>query len=101
MHVVAQFLVVAMIVSGLLLGAAAVAFVVVRRMLRRRWHVVRNHVATRGLLATVSVMAAGREWMGARATPETSSRGTAARVRRKPLAGRGGRRAGGAARGRH
>ncbi len=83
MHLVAQFLLVAMIVSGLLLAAAAVAFVVVRRMLRRRWHGVRNHVATRGLLATVSLMAAGREWVGTRATPETSSRGTATRARRK------------------
>jgi hypothetical protein len=71
------------IVSGLLLLAAGVAFLVVRRVLRRRWHGVRNHVATRGLLTTVSVAAAWRERVGARITPETASRGTAARARRR------------------
>jgi hypothetical protein len=71
------------IVSGLLLLFAGVAFLMVRRLLRRRWHGVRNHVATRGLLTTMSVAAAWRERVGARTTPETASRGTAARARRR------------------
>lgn len=83
MNFVAQALLVAVILAALVVGAAAVAFVVGRRMVRRRWHGVRNHVATRGALATVSVLAAWRERVGARATPESSSGGTAARARRK------------------
>lgn len=83
MTFVAHALLFLAIVSGLLLLAAGVAFLVVRRVLRRRWHGVRNHVATRGLLTTVSVAAAWRERVGARITPETASRGTAARARRR------------------
>ncbi len=83
MDFLAQALVVAMIVVGVLLAVAAVALVVVRRVLRRRWHGVRDHVATRGVLAGVSLMASWRERVGAGASPETSSGGTAARARRR------------------
>ncbi|MGP0029563.1 MAG: hypothetical protein ACLPVF_03555 [Acidimicrobiales bacterium] len=83
MSFLAQSFLVALMVCGVLLAAAALAFVVVRRALRRRWHGVRDHVATRGVLAGVSLMAAWRERVGARATPETSSAGTAARARRR------------------
>lgn len=68
-----------------LVGAVslAVAFVVARRYVRRRWHLVRGHVATRGLLAGLTLASAGRERYWARATPEQLSAGTAARVRRR------------------
>jgi hypothetical protein len=64
------------------LGAAA-AYLVARRLLRRRWRTLRAHVATRGVLSGVSYLAAGGERWRARATPEELSRGTAARVRRR------------------
>jgi hypothetical protein len=61
----------------------AVAFLVARRYVRRRWRLLRGHIATRGILAALAVLAAGRERFEARATPEELSRGTAARVRRR------------------
>jgi hypothetical protein len=68
-----------------LLGAAAlaVAFVVARRYVRRRWHLVRGHVALRGVMAGFALAAAGRERYWARATPEQLSSGSPARVRRR------------------
>ncbi len=78
-HVV-EFLVIAGVVVGL---ACAVAFVLARRYVRRRWRFVRGHVATRGVLATAALVSAGRERYGTRATPEELSRGSAARVRRR------------------
>jgi len=50
---------------------------------RRHWRLMRGHVATRGILATLALAAAGRERYAARATPEELSRGAAARVRRR------------------
>jgi hypothetical protein len=67
------------IMAVLFLLAAAVAFVFVRR----RWRALRHHVATRGVLAAVSLAMAGRERFGSRATPDELSRGTSARVRRR------------------
>ncbi len=78
-HVV-EFLLIAGLVAALALAAA---FVIARSYVRRHWHLVRGHVATRGVLATLTVLSAGRERYGARATPEELSRGTAARVRRR------------------
>ena len=77
---VLEFLVIAGLMTGLALAAA---FLVARSYVRRHWRLVRGHVATRGLLATLSLLAAGRERYAARATPEELSRGTAARVRRR------------------
>ncbi len=77
---VAEFLVIA----GLLaVGALAVAFLIARSYVRRHWRLVRGHIATRGLLATLSLAAAGRERYASRATPEELSRGATARVRRR------------------
>jgi hypothetical protein len=69
--------------GGLLLVAGAVSFLAARRYLRRRWHRVRSHAATRGALTTWSYVADWRERVGARATPEELAGGTAARARRK------------------
>lgn len=72
-----------MIAGGVVLVGLAAAFFVVRRQLRRRWHSVRGHAATRGLLTTWSMAAAWRERVGVRYTPEELSRGPSARVRRR------------------
>jgi hypothetical protein len=73
-----------LVVAGLLaVGALAVAFLIARSYVRRHWRLVRGHIATRGLLATMSLAAAGRERYASRATPEELSRGAAARVRRR------------------
>jgi hypothetical protein len=79
LHVI-EFLVIAGIVAVTALGAA---FLLARSWLRRRWHLVRGHVATRGLLAGVAFLSAGRDRYGARATPAELSRGSATRVRRR------------------
>ena len=72
------------LIAGLVAAAGlAVAFFITRSYLRRHWRLLRGHVVTRGLLAGVAVLAAGRELYAARATPEELSRGTAARVRRR------------------
>jgi hypothetical protein len=57
--------------------------VIARSYVRRHWRLVRGHVATRGVLATLSVLAAGRERYASRATPTELSRGSATRVRRR------------------
>lgn len=80
MEHVLEFLVIAGLVVG---GALAVAFVMARRYVRRRWHFVRRHPLTRGAVAAGSFVLAGRERSWARATPEQLSRGSAARVRRR------------------
>jgi hypothetical protein len=80
---VADTLIFLAIVAGVLVAAVIVAFLVGRRALRRRWRGVRHHVATEGLLTTVSMVAGWRERIGARVTPEAASRGTAARTRRR------------------
>jgi hypothetical protein len=78
-HVV-EFLLIAGLVAALGLAAA---FVIARSYVRRHWRLVRGHVATRGLLATLAVVSAGRERYVSRATPVELSRGTPARVRRR------------------
>jgi len=75
-HVV-EFLLIAALVAALGLAAA---FVIARSYVRRHWRLVRGHVATRGVLATLAVVSAGRERYVSRATPVELSRGTAARV---------------------
>ncbi len=75
-----EFLLIAAVVGVLALAAA---FVVARGYIRRRWRLLRGHVAARGLMATLALAAAGRERYVGRATPEELSRGAAARVRRR------------------
>ena len=73
-----------LLIAGLLVVAAlGVAFLVARAYVRRHWRLVQGHVAYRGFLAGLSVLAAGRERFWARLTPEQLSRGTSARVRRR------------------
>jgi hypothetical protein len=78
-HVV-EFLIIVGLVGAAALG---VAFLVARRYVRRRWHLVRGHVVWRGVLAGFALATAGRERYWARATPEQLSAGTSARVRRR------------------
>jgi hypothetical protein len=77
---VLEFLVIAALVVGM---ALAVAFVLARRYVRRRWHFVRRHPLTRGAMAAGAFVLAGRERSWARATPEQLSSGSATRVRRR------------------
>jgi hypothetical protein len=77
---VLEFLVIAGLVVG---GTLAVAFVLARRYVRRRWHFVRRHPLTRGAMAAGTFVLAGRERAWARATPGQLSSGSAARVRRR------------------
>jgi hypothetical protein len=77
---VLEFLVIAGLVVG---GTLAVAFVLARRYVRRRWHFVRRHPLTRSAMAAGAFVLAGRERAWARATPEQLSSGSAARVRRR------------------
>ena len=73
-----------LLIAGLLVVAAlGVAFLVARAYVRRHWRLVQGHVAYRGFLAGLTVLAAGRERFWARLTPEQLSRGTSARVRRR------------------
>jgi hypothetical protein len=58
-------------------------FLVARSYVRRHWRLLHGHVAVRGILAIVALVAAGRERYAGRATPEDLSRGAAARVRRR------------------
>jgi hypothetical protein len=78
-HVLAVFVIAGFVV---LLGLAA-AFLVGRRYVRRRWRLLHGHVAVRGVLAMLALLAAGRERYAGRATPEDLSRGAASRVRRR------------------
>jgi hypothetical protein len=80
MEHVLEFLVIAGLVVG---GTLAVAFVLARRYVRRRWHFVRRHPLTRGAMAAGAFVVAGRERSWARATPEQLSSGSAVRVRRR------------------
>ena len=78
-HVIEFFL-----VAGLVLALGLVtAFFVARGYVRRHWRLLHCHVAVRGVLATVALVAAGRERFAGRATPEDLSRGATARVRRR------------------
>ncbi len=78
-HVV-EFLLIGGLAAAL--GMAA-AFVIARSYVRRHWRFIRGHVATRGILATLALVSAGRERYAGRATPEELSRGTTPRVRRR------------------
>jgi hypothetical protein len=80
---VEQVLLFLVVLGGVLAVGAVISFLVARRVIKRRWHGVRNHVATKGVLTTVSLLAAWRERAGARLTPESASHGTAARTRRR------------------
>jgi hypothetical protein len=68
-----------------LVGAAAlaVAFVLVRRYVRRRWSLLRGHPVTTGVLAAGALATAGRDHFWSRSTPEQLARGNAARVRHR------------------
>ena len=78
-HVIEFFL-----VAGLVLALGLVtAFFVARGYVRRHWRLLHGHVAVRGILATVALLAAGRERYAGRTTPEDLSRGATARVRRR------------------
>ncbi len=73
-----------LVLAGLVvLGSLAAVFFVGRAYVRRHWRLVRGHVATRGLLASLAWLAAGRERYGSRATPEELSQGSPSRVRRR------------------
>ena len=78
-HVLEFFLIAGFVVA---LGLVA-AFFVARGYVRRHWRLLHCHVAVRGVLATVALVAAGRERYAGRATPEDLSRGATARVRRR------------------
>jgi hypothetical protein len=72
------------VIAGLVVGlTAAVAFVLARRYVRRRWHFVRRHPLTRGAMAAGAVVLAGRERYSGKATPQQLSSGSATRVRRR------------------
>jgi hypothetical protein len=76
---VAQVLLI-VVVTGLVVLAAGVAAYVV---LRRRWRRIRNHAATRGVLATLSMVSTWRDRFVGRAVPEVAPRGPAGRARRR------------------
>ncbi len=78
-HVLEFFL-----IAGLLVVVGLVAaFLVGRSYIRRHWRMLHGHVAVRGILATLSFVAAGRERYAGRATPEELSQGATSRVRRR------------------
>jgi len=78
-HVLEFFLIAGFVV---LLGLVA-AFLIGRSYVRRHWRLLHGHVVTRAILATIALLAAGRERYAGRATPEDLSRGAASRVRRR------------------
>ena len=53
-----EFLLIAGLVVLMVLGAA---FLVARSYVRRHWRLLHGHVAVRGVLATLALLAAGRE----------------------------------------
>jgi len=75
-----EFLLLVGVVTALV---AAGLFLVGRRMVRRRWRRLRRHVATRGALTAMSVVAAGHERLSTRPGAADVTRGTAARARRR------------------
>lgn len=64
-------------------AALAVAFVLVRRYVRRRWSLLRRHPVTTGVMAAGAFATAGRDHYWTRVTPEQLSRGNPARVRQR------------------
>jgi hypothetical protein len=79
MSVVAEVLVIVVVTGLVLLLAGAAAYIVVRR----RWRRIRDHAATRGVLATLSVVTAWRDRRAARPVSEDVGHGAAARARRR------------------
>jgi hypothetical protein len=77
-HAIAVLLIAGLVVA---LGLA-VAFVLARGYVRRRWRLVRGHPVTRGVLAGLAFVSALRDRAG-RASSAELSRGSAARVRRR------------------
>jgi hypothetical protein len=77
---VLEFLLIAGVV--VVLGVTA-TFLVARSYVRRHWRLLHGHVAVRGILATLALVAAGRERYAGRSTPADLSRGAAPRVRRR------------------
>ncbi|HEX4127764.1 MAG TPA: hypothetical protein VHX67_09330 [Acidimicrobiales bacterium] len=77
---VLEFFVIAgvVVVSGLV-----AAFLVGRSYVRRHWRMLHGHVAVRGVMATLALLAAGRERYAGKATPEDLSQGATSRVRRR------------------
>ena len=72
------------IAGAVLVVGLVAAFLVGRSYVRRHWRMLHGHVAVRGVMATLALLAAGRERYGAgRATPEDLSQGAASRVRRR------------------
>ena len=65
---VLEFLVIVGLVAALALAAA---FFLARSYVRRHWRLVRGHVATRGVLATLALFAAGRERYATRPRPRS------------------------------
>ena len=73
-----------LLIAGLVvLVFCAVAFVVARSYVRHHWRLWHGHVAVRGVLATLALLAAGRERYAGRASAQDLSRGAASRVRRR------------------
>ena len=66
-HVLEFFLIAGLVV---VLGLTA-AFLVGRSYIRRHWRLMHGHVTVRGILATLALLAAGRERYAGRATPRT------------------------------
>ncbi len=77
---VLEVLVIAALVGAL---ALAVAFVAVRRYVRRRWSLLRGHPVTTGVVAAGAFATAGRDHYWTRVSPEQLSRGNPARVRHR------------------
>jgi hypothetical protein len=78
-HVVEFFAIAGIVLA---LGLAA-AFLVGRSYVRRHWRLLHGHVFVRGILASLALLAAGRERYAGRATPGDLSLGATARVRRR------------------
>jgi hypothetical protein len=73
-----------LVIAGLVVLAVLVAaFVVARSYVRRHWRLLHGHIAVRGVLATLALLAAGRERYAGRASARDLSRGATPRVRRR------------------
>jgi hypothetical protein len=75
-----EFLLIAGVV---VLGVLAAAFLVARGYVRRHWRLLHGHGAVRGVLATLALLAAGRERYAGRSSAQDLSRGAPSRVRRR------------------
>jgi hypothetical protein len=77
--VAVEVLIVVVVTALVLLTAGAAAYVLVRR----RWRRIRSHPATRGVVATLSVLSAWRDRLTARPAAQEVGPGPAARARRR------------------